>query len=130
MHCAYRFVPIAFALIAGLSFAATPDFETAHRDNVTNLQRLVQIDTTNPPGNESKAAIFLKAILDREGIPSEIVEKVPGRGNLIARLKGNGKKKPLLLMGHTDVVGVEREKWTVEPFAGAHPRRLTCTDAA
>jgi acetylornithine deacetylase/succinyl-diaminopimelate desuccinylase-like protein len=119
MQCAYRFVSFAFALVASLSIAATPDFEAAHRDNVTNLQRLVQIDTTNPPGNESKAATFLKAILDREGIQSEIVEKVPGRGNLIARLKGNGKKKPLLLMGHTDVVGVEREKWTVEPFAGA-----------
>lgn len=101
-----------------LSQAATPDFEAAHREIVTNLQRCVQIDTTNPPGNESKAAHFLKAILDREGIPSEIVERVPGRGNLIARLKGSGKKRPILLMGHTDVVGVEREKWTVEPFAG------------
>ena len=95
-----------------------PDFEAAHRENVTNLQRFVQIDTTNPPGNESKAAKFLKVLLDREGIPSEIVENVPGRGNLIARFKGNGEKKPLLLMGRTDVVGVEREKWTVEPFAG------------
>ena len=118
MQRACRFGSLALALIASLSIAATPDFEAAHRDNVTNLQRLVQIDTTNPPGNESKAAIFLKTILDREGIPSEILEKVPGRGNLVARLKGNGKKKPLLLMGHTDVVGVEREKWTVEPFGG------------
>jgi acetylornithine deacetylase/succinyl-diaminopimelate desuccinylase-like protein len=100
------------------ALGAAPDFEVAHRDNVTNLQRLVQIDTTNPPGNETKAAVFLKSFLDREGIPAEIVELVSGRGNLIARLKGNGKKKPILLMGHTDVVGVEREKWTVEPFAG------------
>jgi acetylornithine deacetylase/succinyl-diaminopimelate desuccinylase-like protein len=117
------------AVLAGILFAslfsacsvtaaAAPDFEAAHRENVTNLQRFVQIDTTNPPGNESRAAVFLKSFLDREGIPSEIVELVPGRGNLIARLKGNGKKKPILLMGHTDVVGVEREKWTVEPFAG------------
>ncbi len=118
MQFAYRFASVVLAFNTSIAIAATPDFETAHRQNVTNLQRLVQIDTTNPPGNESKAATFLKMILDREGIPSEIVEKVRGRGNLIARLKGNGKKKPLLLMGHTDVVGVEREKWTVEPFAG------------
>jgi acetylornithine deacetylase/succinyl-diaminopimelate desuccinylase-like protein len=99
-------------------FAATPDFDSAHRENVTNLQRFVQIDTSNPPGNETKGALFLKPLLDREGIPNEIVERVPGRGNLIARLKGSGKKKPLLLMGHIDVVGVEREKWSVDPFAG------------
>jgi acetylornithine deacetylase/succinyl-diaminopimelate desuccinylase-like protein len=108
-----------FCIVTGISQAAAPpDFDAAHRENLTNLQRFVQIDTSNPPGNESKGAVFLKSILDREGIPSEIVERVPGRGNLIARLKGNGKKKPLLLMGHIDVVGVEREKWTVAPFAG------------
>jgi acetylornithine deacetylase/succinyl-diaminopimelate desuccinylase-like protein len=116
---AVRHSLLLFALFATFAgFAVPPDFDAAHRDNVTNLQKFVQIDTTNPPGNETKAAVFLKAILDREGIPSEIIELAPGRGNLIARLKGNGKKKPILLMGHTDVVGVEREKWTVEPFAG------------
>src|SRR3954471_18172701 len=99
--------------IASALFAA-PDFESAHRENTTNLQRFVQIDTSNPPGNETKGAEFLKSLLDREGISSEIVERVPGRGNLIARLKGSGKKKPFLLMGHIDVVGVEREKWTVD----------------
>jgi acetylornithine deacetylase/succinyl-diaminopimelate desuccinylase-like protein len=108
---------LVYAVTLGGAFAAAPDFETAHRANVTNLQRFVQIDTTNPPGNETKGAEFLKALLDHEGIASEIVELVPGRGNLIARLKGTGKKKPLLLMGHIDVVGVEREKWTVDPFA-------------
>src|SRR5437016_14430738 len=51
------------------------------------------------------------------GISAQIYESAPGRGNLVARLKGNGKKKPLLLMGHLDVVGVERDKWTVDPFA-------------
>lgn len=98
--------------------AASPDFDIAHREVVTNLQKFIQVDTTNPPGNETKGALFLQALLERAGIASEIVEKVPGRGNLIARIKGNGKKKPILLMGHIDVVGVEREKWTVDPFAG------------
>ena len=112
---------LAFLLacsLAASSFAASPDFDAAHRENLTNLQRFVQIDTRNPPGNETKGALFLKSLLDREGIASEIVEKVPGRGNIIARLKGSGKKKPILLMGHIDTVGVEREKWTVDPFAG------------
>jgi acetylornithine deacetylase/succinyl-diaminopimelate desuccinylase-like protein len=109
----------ALSLLATMTaFPARPDFDAAHRDTVTNLQRFVQIDTTNPPGNETKAALFLKSFLDRAGISSEIVALEPKRGNLIARIKGNGKKRPILLMGHTDVVGVEREKWTVEPFTG------------
>jgi acetylornithine deacetylase/succinyl-diaminopimelate desuccinylase-like protein len=82
------------------------------------LSGFVKIDTSNPPGNETKGAEYLKAILDREGIASEIFELEPGRGNLVARLKGSGKKKPLLLMGHIDVVGVERDKWSFDPFGG------------
>jgi len=81
------------------------------------LTALVKIDTSNPPGNEIKAAEYIRNVLKSEGIDSEIVESAPGRANLIARLKGNGSKKPLLLMGHLDVVGVERSKWTVDPFA-------------
>jgi acetylornithine deacetylase/succinyl-diaminopimelate desuccinylase-like protein len=97
---------------------ATPDFDAARDEVVRILSGFVRIDTSNPPGNETKGAEYLKAILDREGVPSEIFEMTPGRGNIVARLKGNGKKKPVLLMGHIDVVGVEREKWTVDPFAG------------
>ena len=81
------------------------------------LVDLVKIDTSNPPGNEVKAANYIKGVLDKEGIVSEIFESAPGRGNLVARLKGNGSKRPLMLMGHLDVVGVERDKWTVDPFA-------------
>jgi acetylornithine deacetylase/succinyl-diaminopimelate desuccinylase-like protein len=95
-----------------------PDLKKAHEETLAILQGLVRIDTTNPPGNETKAAEYLKSILDKEGIPAEIFAKVPERGNLVARLKGSGRKRPLLLMGHTDVVGVEREKWTVDPFEG------------
>ena len=95
-----------------------PNFPAALAETITNLSAFIRVDTVNPPGNETRGAQFLKAILDREGIPSEILALEPTRGSLVARLKGNGKKKPLLLMGHTDVVGVERDKWTVEPFAG------------
>jgi acetylornithine deacetylase/succinyl-diaminopimelate desuccinylase-like protein len=95
-----------------------PDWTQARGEAVKMLSGLVQIDTSNPPGNETKAAEYLKAILDKEGIPSEIVALEPGRGNLIARLRGNGKGRPILLLGHTDVVAVERDKWTVDPFGG------------
>src|SRR6185437_16745854 len=82
------------------------------------LSSLVKIDTSNPPGSETKAAMLIKQILDKEGIPSELFEAKPGRANLVARLKGTGAKRPVLLMGHTDVVGVERDKWTFDPFGG------------
>lgn len=91
--------------------------ETRSAEAMKFLSALVKIDTSNPPGDEIKAADYIKSILDKEGIASEIFESAPGRANLVARLKGNGSKKPLLLMGHLDVVGVERDKWTIDPFA-------------
>lgn len=110
----------ACVLIASVMIgrAATPDFANAHADLVPLLQGFIRVDTSNPPGNETAGAKYLQAYLATNGIPSEIYEKEAGRGNLVARLKGSGKKKPLMLMGHTDVVGVERDKWTVPPFAG------------
>src|SRR5690349_21117954 len=98
------------------SAAGTPDFNAARDEAAKILAGFVRIDTSNPPGNEIKGAEYLKSVLDREGIPSEIFESAPGRGNIVARLKGSGKKRPVLLMGHIDVVGVERDKWTVDPF--------------
>ena len=94
----------------------SPDFMKAREEAVRILQDLIRIDTTNPPGNETKAADYIADVLRREGIDSEIFELEKGRGSLVARLKGNGSKEPILLMGHTDVVGVERDKWTVDPF--------------
>ena len=82
------------------------------------LLQLIKINTSNPPGNETQAAQYIKSVLDKYGIPSEIFESAAGRGNIVARLKGSGKARPLLLMAHLDVVGVEREKWTVDPFVG------------
>ena len=93
-----------------------PNWIEAGDEAVRNLAGIIKIDTSS--GNETKVARYIKAILDKEGIESEILELQPGRGNLVARLRGNGAKRPVLLMGHTDVVGVEREKWSVEPFGG------------
>jgi acetylornithine deacetylase/succinyl-diaminopimelate desuccinylase-like protein len=113
------FFLVCSAAIAGAEPQTTgnPDFNKARDEAIQILQGLVRIDTSNPPGNETKAAQYLKGILDKEGIPSEIVALEPARGNLVARIKGNGKAKPVLLLAHLDVVGVEREKWTMDPFA-------------
>jgi acetylornithine deacetylase/succinyl-diaminopimelate desuccinylase-like protein len=82
------------------------------------LRQYVQVDTTNPPGNELKAARFYKEILDREGIPSEIDEFAPGRANLLATLKGTGARRPVILANHMDVVPADASRWTAPPFAG------------
>lgn len=106
-------------VLAGAVFAQqpAPDFSKAHQEALKFLADLVRIDTSNPPGNEARAAEYIKGVLAAEGIPAQIYESAPGRGNLVARLKGSGKKKALLLMGHLDVVGVERDKWSMDPFA-------------
>lgn len=117
-----RLFLLALGFAAGTVLPAAPlpqpNFPAALNEIVTNLSAFIRVDTVNPPGNETRGAQFLRTILDREGIPSEILALEPARGSLVARLRGNGKKKPLMLLGHTDVVGVEREKWNVEPFAG------------
>jgi acetylornithine deacetylase/succinyl-diaminopimelate desuccinylase-like protein len=82
------------------------------------LADYLRIDTTNPPGNEIKAAQFFKAIFDREGIESQIFESAPGRANIYARLKGDGSKKAVVLLNHMDVVPADRRYWSVDPFAG------------
>lgn len=82
------------------------------------LQDLVRIDTTNPPGNETQAAEYLAGILRREGIEAHVLESAPGRGNLVARLPGDGRAAPLLLMSHLDVVPAEPQQWTHAPFGG------------
>ena len=109
---------LALCCVSTDAATPTPDFDAARDEAVKILSGFIQVDTTNPPGNETKGAEYLKKFLDREGIPSEILALEPARGNLVARLKGSGRKRPLLLMGHTDVVGVERDKWTVDPFGG------------
>src|SRR4051812_27252167 len=105
-------------VVTAQSRPPAPDFAAARDEVAQTLSTLVKIDTSNPPGNEAKVAAAIKQILDKEGIPSEIFEAQPGRANLVARLKGSGAKRPVLLMGHTDVVGVERDKWTFDPFGG------------
>jgi acetylornithine deacetylase/succinyl-diaminopimelate desuccinylase-like protein len=91
---------------------------TAGNETVELLQRLIRFDTTNPPGNEREAAEFLVSLFEREGIEARTYESAPERCQVFARLKGTGEKRPVILLAHIDVVGVERESWTRDPFAG------------
>ena len=81
-----------------------------------HFQSVVRLDTTDPPGNERPAAEYLKQVLEKEGIATKVFEIEPNRLNVVARLKGNGSKRPFL-MGHTDTVNVDPAKWTFPPFS-------------
>jgi len=93
-------------------------FYEAKEEVVSLLQKLIRFNTTNPPGNETPAAEFLKDTLEKEGFECELLESAPGRGSLITRLKGKSKKPRLLLLSHLDVVTANPEEWSVDPFAG------------
>ena len=95
------------------------DWEAAGEESINYLVDLVRIDTSNPPGNETEAANYIKAVLASEGIDSEMYALEPERANLVARIKGNGSKRPILIMGHTDVVGVQPDRWSEDPFGGS-----------
>lgn len=79
---------------------------------------LVKIDSSNPPGNETAVAQYLKQVADSHAISCDMLGNDPKRLNFIARLKGSGRGKPLLLLAHTDVAPAERSQWTVDPFSG------------
>lgn len=112
-----RVLAAVVCLLVPLVAAQSPDPAAWRDETVKHLSELIKLDTSNPPGNEIRAARYIESVLTQEGIESEIFESAPGRATIVARLKGNGSKRPLLLMGHIDVVGVERARWTVDPFA-------------
>ena len=89
-----------------------------YQDMAVDLMRqYLRIDTSNPPGNEIATAKFLKAIFDKEGIQNEIFEYQPTRANIIARIRGDGSKRPIILLSHMDVVTADRSAWRVDPFS-------------
>ncbi len=108
---------------------AQPDWTKIDEETMQHFQALLRFDTSDPPGGEKPAADYLKQVLDKAGIPAQLVALEPNRPNVVARLKGNGSKRPLLLMAHTDVVNVDPKKWTHPPFS-AHARRAATSTAA
>jgi len=109
-----RRLPLIF-LLAGLLAAQSAGTPPVAR----LLIDLIRLNTANPPGNEGLVAGFLAPVFRQAGFEVDIVETPQkGKAHFFARLRGNGSKKPILLAAHADVVGVERDKWTVEPFEG------------
>ena len=103
------------------SSRVTPDNDidwNSYQDMAVDLmQQYLRVNTSNPPGNEIAAAGFLKSILDHEGIESKIFEYTPGRANIIARIKGDSSKRPIVLLSHMDVVTADASKWRADPFS-------------
>lgn len=94
------------------------DWTKAHAEALGHVRKLLRFDTTNPPGNELPVARYLEQALSGEGIETRLFEPAAGRGAVVARIPGTGAKGAVLLLAHMDVVGVEPEKWTVDPFGG------------
>jgi acetylornithine deacetylase/succinyl-diaminopimelate desuccinylase-like protein len=116
-----RRISALFVLLPGMALAQQSylvDWETVGEEAVQHLVELVRINTTNPPGNESLAVEYLETALAEEGIESQRYALEADRANLVVRVEGNGSKRPILLMGHTDVVGVQPDNWYEDPFSG------------
>ena len=116
---AWVFALVFTAFVSGALRAQTsqPDWKAFDEETMRHFQAIVRFDTADPPGGEKPAADYIKQVLDKEGIPAQLVALEPNRPNVIARLKGNGKRRPLLVMGHLDVVSVDAKKWTYPPFS-------------
>src|SRR5690349_929063 len=91
------------------------DWEKQKAEILDRYRSLIRIDTR--AGNETKAVDYIRRVLEGDGIPTKTFAQDPARANLVARIKGNGSKRPLLILAHTDVVGVQIEKWPVDPFS-------------
>ncbi|HEX3533898.1 MAG TPA: M20/M25/M40 family metallo-hydrolase [Gemmatimonadaceae bacterium] len=85
---------------------------------VSRLQAIIRFDTTNPPGNELPLALYLEGALQGESIETTRFEPQTNRAVLVGRIRGTGAKRPVILLSHMDVVSTERERWSVDPFAG------------
>src|SRR5437867_7948137 len=112
---------ILFASLTSVALLAQaapqPDWAKLEAETMQHYQSVLRLDTRNPPGNEHIIAEYVKQVLEKEGIPAQIVGSDPKRSNVVARLKGSGRKRPLLIMGHSDVVTVDEAKWKFPPFS-------------
>ena len=96
--------------------AAEPEWSKLADEAMGHLRGYLRINTSNPPGNVEPAVQFLGGLLEKEGIRTERLVGGPGRPNLLARLRGNGSKRPVLLLNHTDTVPADRSRWQTDPF--------------
>src|SRR5262245_37269672 len=110
-------VSVVLALTAVSAQPQQPNSKAFDDETMEHFQALLRMDTMDPPGNERPATDYLQQILEKEGIATKTFALEPNRPNVVARLKGNGQKRPLLIMAHTDVVNVDPKKWTYPPFS-------------
>lgn len=113
---------VLFAWTGGLVAAETAvpaDWAAVDEETMKHFQTIVRMDTSDPPGNEKPVVDYLRQVLEAEGIATKTFALEPHRPNLVARIRGSGAKRPLLLMGHTDVVNVDPKKWKHGPFSAA-----------
>ena len=96
----------------------TVDWPAIHAEALSLFVRYLQFNTSNPPGNEKAAARWLGSLLEAEGIACEYIESAPERETVVARINGDGSKRPLMLCNHTDVVPVEEQYWEMPAFEG------------
>lgn len=115
-----RRLPATTIAILCSALCGQPELRSTELPAVVQLlSDLLKIDTSNPPGNEGRIAEFLTPTFRAAGFEVDIVPTPqPGKSHFVARLRGDGSQKPVLIAAHADVVGVEREKWTVDPFGG------------
>ena len=114
-----RWMVVLFTVLISLGASQSSrdiDWSRLEDETLRHFQAMLRLDTSNPPGNEKLVTDYLRQVFEREGVPVQVFALDPARPNLVARLKGNGRKRPLLLMGHTDVVTVDAKKWTFPPF--------------
>jgi acetylornithine deacetylase/succinyl-diaminopimelate desuccinylase-like protein len=115
-------VGLALACMSLVSSSARSDgldLPALEREAVELLSRYLKLDTINPPGNETRGAEFFQQLFDAEGIPARVIESAPGRGSVVARLRGDGSKPAVVLMHHIDVVPADARYWTADPLGGA-----------
>lgn len=114
-------ITLTLAIVAGICLSLTPQAPAQVKQNPTAdlLTELIRVNTSNPPGTNREVAELLATKFRALGAEVDIVPTPDaGKVHFLARIKGDGSKQPVLLAAHADVVGVERDKWTVDPFAG------------
>ena len=94
------------------------DREGVEAETVALLQRLIRFNTTNPPGNELPLARYVEGLLTAERIETQLLVPAVNRAAIVARIRGNGNARPVMMLAHMDVVGVEADKWSCDPFGG------------
>ena len=113
-------IALLVAALASTSLLAQnstqPDWAKLDEETLRHFQAIIKIDSTDPPGREAGVVDYVKQVLEKDGIPVQVFAKEAHRPNLVARIKGTGKQRPLLILGHSDTVNVDPKKWTHPPF--------------